>query len=80
VRVFPSPAEAVVNIEITSQTSGIAQVHITNTLGATLLRGEHRIQTGLFRVGYDIQSLPDGVYFVRVQLGSAAWVEKIIKQ
>jgi hypothetical protein len=80
VRVFPSPAESLLNIETSLQAASVVQVQIVSASGTTLLTRESRVNAGAYRTSLDVSGLASGVYFVRVQAGSAAWVEKIVKQ
>ena len=80
VRVFPSPAELVLTIETSLQAASVVQVQIVGASGITLLKRESRVNAGAYRTSLDVSSLSAGVYFVRVQAGMQAWVEKIMKQ
>ena len=77
VRVYPNPAPDKVYVEVRDH-SDVA-VELVSTTGvqlrATKLSGSDDLKTATF----DITSLPDGMYLVRVKAGAKIYTKKILK-
>jgi hypothetical protein len=80
VRVFSSPATSLITIEATLKTASPVSLHLSNAAGVPLMQQGSTAGAGAYRTTMDMSTLPSGVYFLRVQAGGAAWVEKIVKQ
>lgn len=64
-RLFPSPANAVVNLEIVSQQDAIARINITNRQGTVVKNLELFVFEGQNQIELDIEDLPEGIYFLQ---------------
>ncbi len=72
VSLYPNPARS----SVTVATEGIRSVELVSLMGQTLLRK----QVAGDRVQLDLQGLPAGVYFVKVETDSAVVVKKLIRK
>ena len=72
VSLYPNPAYA----SVTVVCQGLKKVTLINLLGQPLQVSETRSD----EVSLDVQKLPEGVYFVKVETSDASVVRKFVKQ
>jgi len=70
-KVFPNPAESVVNIEYTSQTEGAVTYRVTDMNGKTLQDGSLMVKPGMVTRQLNISSLACASYMLEVTVGGA---------
>jgi N-acetylneuraminic acid mutarotase len=75
--ISPNPAHDNVTIQLTEASSTFEQLSLFNVSGQLILE-----KTGLNnnRITLDIKSIPNGVYFLKIELGDEVISQKIIKQ
>lgn len=78
-RIFPNPVAGTVSIETRLDAASLLRVQIINLAGQVLLQEERLLESGRQTMSIDAASLQSGVYFVRIEAGKQAWVEKITK-
>jgi len=76
----PNPSHGKYDIGIESNQSGMAQIMLTNILGAEIYRENIAIQKGVNRHHLDISKYPDGIYMMRIEMDSYKTSRKLIKQ
>jgi hypothetical protein len=79
VNFYPNPAQNLISIEASIKAAGRVGVRLSNALGMTLVERTEQVPAGVYRTSLDVSSLAAGVYFVRVESGGQAWVEKVVK-
>jgi photosystem II stability/assembly factor-like uncharacterized protein len=79
-QVFPNPAQNLVSIESNLKAAGSVTVRLTNVLGTKVVERVETATAGMYRTSVDVSGLPAGVYFLRVEAGAQAWIEKVVKQ
>lgn len=77
VRIYPNPAPDKVHVEVRGKADAAVQLISTTglQLRSTQLSGNDDLKTATF----DITSLPDGMYLVRVNVGAKTYTKKILK-
>lgn len=80
VGVFPNPAVSLISITASLRTASAVRISLFSANGSNVFNRHESASAGDYRTEIDISHLPTGAYFVRVEAGAAAWVEKIIKQ
>jgi hypothetical protein len=77
VRIYPNPAPDKVHVEVRGKSAAAVQLISTTgvQLRSTQLSGNDDLKTATF----DLTSLPDGMYLVRVNAGSKTYTKKILK-
>ncbi|MBD1208127.1 MAG: T9SS type A sorting domain-containing protein [Ignavibacteria bacterium] len=56
------------------------QISLFSANGSSVFNRYESASAGDCQTEIDISHLPTGAYFVRMEAGAAAWVEKIIKK
>ncbi len=76
--VFPNPTGYVANLSFTSPINGSADVIVTNHLGNIVMQNKIAIKEGENQKNIDVAKLPNGMYFVKLQIGNTTQVSKVI--
>lgn len=78
-RISPSPSSGPFVLEIESEINGSLSVDVVNAAGDKVLEWHGRKNAAVLRQAFDLSSVADGVYFVRVQIGEKARVSGWVK-
>lgn len=79
VEVYPNPAGDLLNIEISSNHSSQASISILSTDGRQVMQTNTRLYGNVQNVPMNVNTLPSGVYFVKVSSDNDSVVKKIVK-
>ncbi|MCF8307964.1 MAG: T9SS type A sorting domain-containing protein [Bacteroidales bacterium] len=74
----PNPNQGKFTMVLDSKLSGKAKITVRNTSGNEVFRKTLSKQVNKLRENIDLSNLPDGVYFLRLQLKNKAFADKII--
>ncbi len=78
--VFPNPVENTANINITMHQSADAIIGIINLTGSLVKPTiQKRLKSGSQEIKINIEELPAGIYFIRLQTNERISIKKIIK-
>lgn len=80
VGVFPNPAVSLISITASLRAASVVRVSLFSANGSSVFNRYESASAGDYRTEVDISHLPTGAYFVRMEAGATAWVEKIIKK
>jgi PKD repeat protein len=75
ISVFPNPTNRILNVMMSDQIKGSAQIEIVNVIGETLLA---KISTGNAVEKFDLDKLAQGVYFVRISSENGKAIKKFV--
>lgn len=79
--VYPNPSESTLLLDFDTWEHGSARIEIINTLGQqVLLTNNTSFSTGHNNTSVDIQSLPPGVYFVKLAIGTQRTAQRFVKR
>lgn len=78
--VYPNPASSLLNLEYTSDGKGTLSVLVYDVLGNTVSLSNELLNDGLNVFSYDVSSMANGVYFIRVSSGTKTTTQKIVKR
>jgi hypothetical protein len=76
--VFPNPAKNKVSVVIRSSEHSEYELSISNLLGNILISNQVQFANGKSVADIDVSSLPNGVYFVKIQKESSVFMSKLI--
>lgn len=79
VMIHPNPAVNVLNIQISGQ-AGNVSYYLLNYQGQKVYSAEQVTINGLYSNQIDLQHLAKGVYYIRLQSGTATTVKKVVVQ
>ena len=77
--VFPNPALSALTVTARLNAASVLRLSIINAHGNVVINRQESINAGEYRADVDVIYLPVGTYFVRIEAGTAAWIEKIVK-
>ncbi len=77
ISVFPNPAKESITISLYNNLSKEIRVQIANLLGETV-KMENLRQDGLSETKLNVNDLPQGVYFINIQIGTSTEVKKLV--
>jgi len=81
VQVYPNPFSSEINLDIDAEQEGTARLTVTNAIGKQLLQRKVSVQSGANTEKLLLDAhLPQGVYFIHVQIGSLSNYFKVLKQ
>lgn len=80
IKVFPNPADDIVNIEAYNIKTGSVTISICDVTGRTVMQKEADNIGSDYNASFNIKSFAPGVYFVNFQVGSEHYVTKIVKE
>jgi len=78
--IFPNPAFSLVTIEVPMQNEADVQVSVMDPAGKVALQQNARMSKGDNQMNFDVNSLPNGVYFVQVRTGETVKTRKLAVQ
>ncbi|MEI6747828.1 MAG: T9SS type A sorting domain-containing protein [Bacteroidales bacterium] len=76
--VFPNPAKEKIQVIIRSTERSILSMSISNLLGNTLISDKVQFANGRSISDINVNSLPNGIYFVKIQKESSVFMSKLI--
>lgn len=81
IQVYPNPASNNFNLSFDTKEAGTFKVQLTNIVGQTVVElAEEKLQVGNWNQTIPINSLPDGIYFIKGQFNEKIFYEKITVQ
>ncbi len=75
---FPLPVDDILHIQLSQNITNDCNVLIYNNLG--ILIKNTKLSKGSTDANLNVSSLPSGVYFLKVDMGSRQWFEKFVKE
>ncbi len=75
---FPNPAATRASVALTSETSGLATISVTNTASREVIRFTRSLTTGTNQLEIPVAGLPDGLYIVNIHTGKRRMVQKLM--
>lgn len=80
VAVYPNPGSGVVKLQINniSSASNDARINVTNVLGEVVFSSSEKVSGNNFVSELDLQSLSNGSYFLKVDLGGRIYTNKFV--
>lgn len=75
---FPNPAHDQVTVEVPMQDEADVTVSIIDPAGKLAMQQHNTLNKGENRMTFDLNSLPNGVYFVQVRNGDIAKTRKLV--
>jgi hypothetical protein len=78
--VFPNPASTTLTLLSNQLTSQIINISIVDQIGRTVLEKQPNSESNFLNTTIKIESLPAGIYFIKVNTQSGAIVKKFIKE
>lgn len=76
-QIYPNPTADILNIGTTLKDNNTIQYQIINTLGATAIANK---TTAKEDFSIDVSTLPAGIYFIHLQIGTAHTVKRFVKE
>lgn len=81
VQVYPNPFSSEINLDIEAEQEGTAIITVTNAIGKQLLQRKVSVQSGANTEKLLLDArLPQGIYFIHIQMGSLSNYFKVLKQ
>lgn len=78
--IFPNPAFSLVTVEVPMENEADVQVSVMDPAGKIALQQNARMSKGDNQMNFDVNSLPNGVYFVQVRNGETVKTRKLVVQ
>jgi hypothetical protein len=75
--VHPNPTTGEFSVDVTTQKKAGLTVKLLNTLGEVIFT-ENAIDVATYNKSFNLQYLPKGIYFVKIETGTVAKTEKIV--
>ena len=75
---YPNPAKDRISVMVHSAGSAFLRLNITDLLGKSVVATEVHFSNGKSIENIDVGNLPNGIYFVKIQKDSAAFITKLI--
>jgi hypothetical protein len=79
VHVYPNPAKGNITVEVTGIASSSFSIQLLNAQGQNLYRATEEVSNGKMSHTISGESVPSGIYFVKVSDGTQATVKKLVK-
>ena len=79
IQMYPVPAKNILNVRLDSPTSGTLSYEVFSIMGQSLNKGVVENYTGQTEINTDISNLPDGAYFMLINLNGETISKKFIK-
>jgi len=79
-KVYPNPTADLLNVELESSEESAAFLQIVNVSGQSFLQKEMTIEKGQTALKMEVQDLPRGVYFLKIETESGVVIERFLKQ
>ncbi|PWA06464.1 peptidoglycan DD-metalloendopeptidase family protein [Flavobacterium psychrotolerans] len=80
IQVFPNPTSGIINISGSGIVNGNFKFTLTNGIGQLLFNNNTQIENNEVKKEISISELPDGIYFLTIDMEKTKIVKKIIKQ
>jgi hypothetical protein len=77
-RAFPNPTNSELNVFLQLSDNQTIKTVLYDAFGKIIVQKE-AVNTAFFQEKLDVSSLPNGVYFLRMEVGKQQLVEKIVK-
>lgn len=78
IKIYPSPADEFLNIEVRTDDAGSCRLELYNTKGEIVLKRRENWMRGVYRFHLDISQIPAGCYFVKANSGKGQFFTKVI--
>ncbi len=80
VAVYPNPSAGLFTLQLSnvSANASQAQISITNILGEVIYSSQEQINNNALAKNIDMQSVPNGAYFMKVIIGDKTFTNKTI--
>ena len=78
IRVYPNPANSLLNVAIESSQRGQGFLTLVNVDGRIIMEQSLQLSGNQQIIPLNISKLQAGMYYVKVQAGSASYVEKVV--
>ncbi|HHH49380.1 MAG TPA: T9SS type A sorting domain-containing protein, partial [Saprospiraceae bacterium] len=79
-QLFPNPVQEVLNINLSSQESGTANIKLINLSGQIVKQSAINLFYGQQSKSIALSNFPKGIYFLHISNGEKSIVKKILKQ
>lgn len=80
IRLYPNPASQSATIEFSNAQDETALLTVSNTEGKVVLWRKQQLVKGINKVSLQVNELPKGIYFIKVDTGSRSATEKLVVQ
>lgn len=80
ITIHPNPANSNVTVDMFSTVANNIRIDVVDVSGKVLISNSYSTNKGENSITFDVQSLPGGVYVLKVYDGGTVAVEKLIKQ
>lgn len=77
ISMYPKPANQFTYIEIENQIGATARIALFDIQGALIQKIEHLIQTDSEKIVFETSHLPQGMYFMHIQMGDHLFTDKL---
>ncbi|TAK50435.1 MAG: T9SS type A sorting domain-containing protein [Saprospiraceae bacterium] len=79
-KIFPNPAHSSIHIAAQFPTAyaGTVSLSVYNILGKPLWQQALQVAGGEIQTSVDVSTWPPGVYFISLEAGGQAWMEKVV--
>ena len=77
--IYPNPAQDYINLELDAVTDGMAKIVVNDINGKEVMAKQANLTPGYNVTTLDVNNLPQGTYFIRVQFGEYSVVNKFTK-
>jgi hypothetical protein len=79
VAVYPNPTGGNTTLSVNVEAAGMAEISVFNTTGMKIMElFNGRMQAGERRINFNVRSLPQGIYFIRMVLSGKVYSKKLI--
>lgn len=78
VNIYPNPARNMIHLAYNAQNSQDCRYEIINMVGEVSLKGEVNFHPGLVDISIDVNTLKQGVYFIKLMMNDGSVIRKII--
>ena len=79
VKVYPNPAEQVLNVKFNYSQTGLAEINITDVTGRIIMEQSAEVNLGSI-VSLNVSGLTSGVYFIGIKSKTSVQQVKFIKE
>ncbi|MFC1732468.1 T9SS type A sorting domain-containing protein [candidate division KSB1 bacterium] len=78
--IYPNPGTGLYTIEGSGFEDGTGKIYVFDLLGRNILTKEISVEANSLNTSIDISNFKNGVYSIRIELGSQTEVKRIIKK
>ena len=80
-KIYPNPFTAYIELSFNSSSEVEVELSIVDMTGRLIQTAEHKIKEGLNTIKVnELENIPSGIYFLRMQNGASVLTSKLIKQ